>query len=55
MPRHHTGCIDMLGKAFERSEPKSEIAVLEWKRIKAAERETIIRELNALGIDYAKV
>ena len=45
----------MLKSAFERSDERAEIAVIEWKSIKANERERIVRELDTLGIDYAKV
>ncbi len=55
MPKHHAHRVDMLKKAFERSDAEPELAVLEWKGIKAADRETILRELNTLGVDYAKV
>ncbi len=55
MPKYHVNCTDMLKKAFERSDRKAEIAVIEWKSIKAVEREMIVRELDVLGIDYAKV
>lgn len=55
MPKYHISCIDMIGKAFERSDKKPEIALIEWKSIKAIDRENIVRELNVLGIDYAKV
>ncbi len=55
MPKYHMDCIDMLGKAFDRSDNRAEVAVIEWKSIKAVEREAIVRELNLLGIDYAKV
>jgi D-aminoacyl-tRNA deacylase len=55
MSKYNIGCIDMLKKAFERSDKRAEVAVIEWKSIKAIEREVIVRELNLLGIDYAKV
>ncbi len=55
MPKYHIGQVDMLGKAIARSDMPTEVAVIEWKSIKAVEREMIVRELNVLGIDYAKV
>lgn len=55
MPKYYARCTGMLGLAFERSDRKAEMAVIEWKSIKAIEREIIVRELNRLGIDYAKV
>jgi len=55
MSKYHVDCVDMIGNAFERSDRKPEIALIEWKSIKAIDRENILRELNVLGIDYAKV
>lgn len=55
MPKRHAGNIDMIEKAFARSDVPAEIAVIEWKGIKGADREVITRELARLGIDYAKV
>lgn len=55
MPKYYTEFPNMLEAALERSDIKAEIAVMEWKGIKAVEREVIVRELNRLGIDYAKV
>lgn len=55
MPKYYVSCTDMLKSAFERSDERAEIAVIEWKSIKANERERIVRELDTLGIDYAKV
>lgn len=55
MPKYYVDNIDMLQKAFERSDLKAELAVIEWKGIKGNEREIILRELQVLGIDYAKV
>jgi len=45
----------MIKTSLERSDEKVDTAVIEWKSIKANEREIIVRELGALGIDYAKV
>lgn len=55
MPKYQVSNTDMIGKAFDRSDLKAELAVIEWKGLKAAQREIILRELNLLGIDYAKV
>ncbi len=55
MSKHSIGSTDMIEQAFARSDPRAEIAVMEWKGIKGADREVIIRELARLGIDYAKV
>jgi D-aminoacyl-tRNA deacylase len=55
MPKYQISHIEMIGQAFSRSDPKPELALIEWKSIKAVDRENILRELNSLGIDYAKV
>jgi D-aminoacyl-tRNA deacylase len=55
MSKYNISQVDMLSQAFSRSDRKAEIAVIEWKSIKAIEREIIVRELNLLGLDCAKV
>lgn len=55
MSRHYITQIDMLQQGIERSSPKAEIAVMEWKSMNSEERTNIINKLNELGIDYAKV
>ncbi|MGI0100695.1 MAG: D-aminoacyl-tRNA deacylase [Candidatus Micrarchaeaceae archaeon] len=55
MPKYHADCVDMILKGLGRSNIKADIALIEWKSIKASDRENIVRELNLLGIDYAKV
>ncbi len=55
MPRHFVSEVDMLGQAFERSSPKGEVAVIEWKSLKAQERELVLKKLQELGYDYVKV
>lgn len=55
MPKYQITNLDMIKSAFEQSDLKPEIGVIEWKGIKAVDRESIIRELSVLGIDYAKV
>ena len=55
MPKYHIDCTDMIGKALTSSSKDIELALIEWKSIKAAERESIVRELDLSGIDYAKV
>ncbi len=54
MPKHSI-VPGMLGQAIERSAPEAEIAVVEWKSIKATDREAIVRELGSLGMGYEKV
>ncbi|HUY70010.1 MAG TPA: D-aminoacyl-tRNA deacylase [Candidatus Baltobacteraceae bacterium] len=46
---------DMIAQAVEMSDLEVEKAVVEWKSIKAADRELITRRLEELGIDYDRV
>lgn len=55
MPRHSCTYSDMLKMAIQRSEPKAECAVIDWKGITAPEREVAIKKLAGLGIDYVRV
>jgi D-aminoacyl-tRNA deacylase len=55
MSKYYASCTGMIKTSLERSDEKVDTAVIEWKSIKANEREIIVRELGALGIDYAKV
>ncbi len=55
MSRHYAGCADMIEKAAMRSDSKTEIAVIEWKSIKAEERKRVVEELDRLGLDYERV
>jgi D-aminoacyl-tRNA deacylase len=55
MPRYYASEISMLSQASEMSSPKPDIAVIEWKSLSAKEREPILKELNAIGIDYERV
>ena len=55
MAKYYVENTDMIKCALERSDEKVDIALIEWKSIKANEREMIVRELDALGMDYAKV
>ncbi len=55
MPKYHVAEIGMLQQAVERSSPMPEKAMIEWKSIKASDREKIIVELNRIGIDYERV
>jgi D-aminoacyl-tRNA deacylase len=54
MPRYNIN-VDMLQKAVERSDSNVESAVMEWKSIKAEDRDRIIRQLEGLGLDYERV
>lgn len=55
MPRHYADRVDMLSQAIERSVPKAEVGLIDWKSLKADERTGIIKKLDELGLDYEKV
>lgn len=55
MSKHYVSRINMLEPAFKSSDIKADIAVIEWKGLKGADREDILRELESLGMDYARV
>ncbi len=55
MPRHSCTYADMLRMGIERSAPMAECAVIDWKGIAAPERETAIKKLGELGVDYVRV
>jgi D-aminoacyl-tRNA deacylase len=55
MPRHSCVYADMLKMGIERSVPKAECAVIDWKGIAAPEREVAIKKLGELGVDYVRV
>ena len=47
--------IDMLDQAVDRSSPRPEIAVIDWKSINSVTRENVIRRLEGIGIGYERV
>lgn len=55
MSKHHVDNIDMIPQAIERSSPKPEVAVIDWKSLYAEQREKAINKLNEAGLDYAKI
>jgi D-aminoacyl-tRNA deacylase len=55
MPKYQIGNVDMLQKAMERSDSAVEIAVIEWKSIKAADRDIVVGKLEELGLDYERI
>ncbi len=55
MPKYYIEEVGMLQQAFERSDAKPEIAVIEWKSINATSRNNILAKLEELGIDYERV
>ncbi len=54
MPKYYINELDMLKQAIERSSAKAEKAIIEWKSLKAAERERVIERLDQLGIDHER-
>jgi D-aminoacyl-tRNA deacylase len=55
MPRHHVQNVNMIPQAIERSVPKAEIGLIDWKSLKAEERLSITKKLNELGLEYEKI
>jgi D-aminoacyl-tRNA deacylase len=55
MPRHYIENVDMIKQGVERSVPKAEIGIIDWKSLKAEQREKVIGKLNELGLDYEKI
>ncbi len=55
MPRHSCVYADMLQMGIERSIPKAECAVIDWKGISAPQREVAIKKLDELGMEYVRV
>ncbi|MCW6160203.1 MAG: hypothetical protein LVQ95_03910 [Candidatus Micrarchaeales archaeon] len=53
--KHHVENVDMLQQAMERSLPRPDVAVIDWKSIAAQEREAVIKKLDELGMDYVKI
>ncbi len=45
----------MLKQALERSVPKAEMAVIDWKSIKSQDRQDVVRMLNDWGVEYERV
>jgi D-aminoacyl-tRNA deacylase len=55
MPKHYCDNVGMLEQAIERSSPKPEVAVIEWKGLNSPVRTKIIERLGELGLDYERV
>lgn len=53
MPKYMADA-SMLEQAIERSDPKPEAAVIDWKGINSYAREIIIRQLDQIGIAYER-
>ncbi len=52
MPRYYVSEVEMLGQAVSRSSVQPEAAVIERKSINSMERNSILKELETLGIDH---
>ncbi len=61
MPKHAlynadgSSNLGMLSQAIERSKPKPELAVVEWKSINSEARNNVIAKLNELGMEHERV
>lgn len=55
MSKYYVNNTDMLQQAVDRSSPKPEMAVIDWKSIGVEEREAAVKKLDELGLDYAKI
>jgi D-aminoacyl-tRNA deacylase len=55
MPKYYAHEIDMIKQGVESSSISIDKAIIEWKGLKALDRNKIIEELNVLGIDYERV
>jgi D-aminoacyl-tRNA deacylase len=55
MPKYHAMEHDMVEKAVKRTELPIDLAVIDWKSMKADYRNKIIEELDKIGIDYERV
>jgi len=55
IPKYCVKEVDMLDQAFERSNIKPEVAVIEWKSVNSLDRTRIINKLNEMGIEYARI
>lgn len=55
MSKYYVGNTDMLEQAIEKSSPKPETAIIDWKSMAAEEREAVVKRLDELGMDYAKI
>ncbi|MFI5412671.1 MAG: D-aminoacyl-tRNA deacylase [Candidatus Micrarchaeales archaeon] len=55
MSKHYADNTDMIEQAIERSVPKAEVVLIEWKGINAQQREKITAKLDEIGIDYEKI
>ena len=55
LPKYHIKETDMIEQAINKSKPKADIAVIEWKSINNNDRNSVTKKLDELGMDYVKV
>ncbi len=55
IPRHFVENTDMFEQAINRSVPKAEIAIIDWKSLTAEQRKSAISKLGEIGLDYEKI
>ncbi|MGC8647314.1 MAG: D-aminoacyl-tRNA deacylase [Candidatus Micrarchaeia archaeon] len=55
LPKYYVENIDMLEKAVNCSQPKAEIAAIDWKSLNVKQRAMVIEKLEELGIEYERV
>ena len=55
MPGYHASEYKMLAVAAQRSDPKPEVAIIEWKSIKAQQRNQILGVLEEIGMEYVRI
>jgi D-aminoacyl-tRNA deacylase len=55
MSKYYVHEIDMLDQAVERSNPRPEVAAIEWKSVNSSDRASIINKLNQMGLDYVRL
>jgi D-aminoacyl-tRNA deacylase len=54
MPKYHAD-VDMVKKGLSRASAPAECALIDWKGIKSAERDAIVKRLEELGIDHVRL
>ncbi|MEM0149400.1 MAG: D-aminoacyl-tRNA deacylase [Candidatus Micrarchaeaceae archaeon] len=55
MPKYYVDNVDMIEEAAARSDPKADLAVIDWKSISAAQRKQVIGELEKIGLKYERI
>ncbi len=55
MSRYNIGNVDMIERAVNMSTIRPEVAAIEWKSLKAGEREAALGALDAIGLQYERI